>query len=146
MHDVRTVPHKSQCKASSTSCAAGRAALTALRSDTSGLAAAAEEAAVGDSDLEPLATGAAAAAEAGAALAARQAEALQAAAASLLGSAEIVRRAPAVSMPLTGDWALAGRPMMQAFTGVELSGVALPASCSTAGDGAHCRATWIASG
>ncbi|KAK9830979.1 hypothetical protein WJX81_004843 [Elliptochloris bilobata] len=69
-----------------------RAALAALRSDTSALAAAAEEAAAGDSDLVPLAAGAAAAAEAGAALAVRQAEALQAAATALLRSAEIVRQ------------------------------------------------------
>lgn len=71
-----------------------RAALGALRSDTSALVAAAEEAATGDSDLVPLAAGAAAAAEAGAALAARQAEALEAAAAQLLRSPDILRCVP----------------------------------------------------
>jgi len=54
-----------------------------------------EAAAAGDADLVPLAASAAAAAEARAALAARQAGALDAAAAELLGSAEIVRCAPA---------------------------------------------------
>ena len=88
MHDMLTVQ---KCVSKQLGARVGRAALTALRSDTSALAAAADEAAAGDSDLESLAAGAAAAAEAGAALAARQAEALEAAAAALLGSAEIVR-------------------------------------------------------
>lgn len=70
---------------------ARRAPLAALRTDTRALAAATEEAAAGDSDLVPLAAGAAAAAEAGAALAVRQADALEAAATLLLASPEIVR-------------------------------------------------------